>query len=509
MLRPRFPATKAIERGFVGLPHGDMHFRAGGEGEVVLALHASPRSSVSMLPVIEALSGTYRVVAPDTPGYGLSDPLPSDVPTLNDFTDGIATFLDRSGVERAAVYGTHTGAALALAFAERFPARVTALALDGVSAFTPSEVQEFNSVYLTPYEPRWDGGHVMALWSRVKDMHAWFPWHDRTAACRLAQEPVDAAFLQQSALGFLQSGRHYAKAYALAAGLDPNRILRNLTMPVTIFARPDDLIAGHLDRIDAGICRIVRLDRRPESWSAALIASIGAASSASRRASSLRAEGTSRFVRVGDGWLHAKLAGPLGAPVRLLLPSLPGDLAGFLAREVANRPMERLLAISPPGCGWSDPLAGDSGLKSVVAALHIAWQALDIDAPTCCVAQGVSSLLAQLWSHHAGWQMTIETEAEPSWISHPETLPTRPLLSVRAPDWHGTHLTAAWFELRDLALYDTPPGKGLPTRRQDAGWMDVEHLDRIFRSLVEGPDAATLLEQLRRKVLLETSPARR
>jgi pimeloyl-ACP methyl ester carboxylesterase len=507
MLRPRSPAATSIDRGFISLPHGDMHFRAAGQGEVVLALHSSPRSSVSVLPVIDALSGTYRVIAPDTPGYGLSDPLPSDVPTLNDFTGAIAAFLDCCGVQRAALYGTHTGAALALAFAERYPARVTALALDGVSTFTQAEVADFTSLYLTPYKPSWDGAHVMALWSRVKDLFTWFPWHDRTAACRLAQDPANIDALQQSALGFLQAGPHYAKAYALAAALEPNPILRKLSVPKTIFARPDDLIASHLDRIDATACMIVRLDRRPESWSAALAAAIGAGSISASHATSRNSDGNSYLIRIGDGFLHAKLAGPKDAPVRLLLPDLPGDLSAMFARERAARPLEQLLAVSPPGCGHSDPLAAETGLESVILALHAAWQALDIDAPKSCLAQGASSLLARVWSRHVGWQMDIETENEPVWIRQPKMLPTQSLLEVRAPDWHGTHLIGAWFELRDLALYDTPPGKGVPARRQTADLANIAQLDRVFRSFIEGPDAATLLEQLRHSVLMETSRA--
>jgi pimeloyl-ACP methyl ester carboxylesterase len=498
MLRRRFPAKTAIKRGFLRLQHGDMHFRAAGTGAVVLALHASPRSSVSVLPVIDALSDTYRVIAPDTPGYGLSDPLPHMAPTLDDFAATIAAFLDHCGVQRAAIYGTHTGAALALAFAERYPARVTALALDGVSAFTPAEVADFKSLYLTPYTPSWDGAHVMALWSRVKDLFTWFPWHDRTADCRLAHDPADVNALQQSALGFLQAGPHYAKAYALAAALEPNPILRKLRIPVTIFAQPDDLIANHLDRLDATACTIGRLDRRPESWSAALTAAIGGGAPPASHASGVNADGASRLLRVGDGWLHAKLGGPPDAPVRLLLPDVPGDLAGLFARERAARPMERVVAVSPPGCGWSDPMQGDTGLECVVMALHAAWLALDIDAPSACLAQGASSLLARLWSRHAGWNMPIQTEGEPSWICDPGAVPAQMLLTPQTPNWQGTHLTGAWFELRDLALYDTPPGKGFAARRHSAEQPSIEQLDRVFRSLAEGPEAAILLELLRK-----------
>ena len=72
------------------------------------------------------------------------------------------------------------------------------------------------------------------------------------------------------------------------------------------------------------------------------------------------------------------------------------------------------------------------------------------------------------------------------------------LLTPQTPNWQGTHLTGAWFELRDLALYDTPPGKGFPNRRHNAEQLSIERLDRVFRSLAQGPEAAILLEQLRK-----------
>ena len=111
MLRPRFPAAVPIDRGFRRLAHGDVHYRAGGAGPMLLALHESPRSSLSMQPVIEALSGRFHVVAPDTPGYGLSDALPGERPSLDDFVDALAQLLDSFGVRRIPIYGAHTGAA--------------------------------------------------------------------------------------------------------------------------------------------------------------------------------------------------------------------------------------------------------------------------------------------------------------------------------------------------------------------------------------------------------------
>jgi pimeloyl-ACP methyl ester carboxylesterase len=492
VLRPRHLAAVPVERGFLRLPHGDVHFRAAGAGPLVLALHESPRSSLSLLPVLDALSSDYRVVAPDTPGYGLSDALPGDAPSMDQYLDVLAGVLDALGAPRAIFFGAHTGAALAVAFADRYPDRVVSLTLDGLSVFTPQEVEDFRTRYLAPYQPRWDGSHVMSLWSRVKDLFTWFPWYDQTSASRLIYEPGDLEALQKSALGFLQAGSDYAKAYTHAAGYDPNPALRSLTAPATVMAKPDDLIAHHLQRLgpDCG-CDIRWLSPEPADWRAALRDAVGRGEGAGPVSAIAAGEEGNRFTAVGDGWLHTRHAGPAGGPIRLLVPDLPGDLDALVARQRADHPGARLVVISPPGCGWSDPLAHFS-VDGVLDAMDAALRGLDLE-PASAAGEGASSLLAALWAQRRGWAFAPEAIDAPAWVLRPELAPTRPLLEGLPLRWDGAHFTSAWFQVRDLALYDVPPGRGVPVRRALLSDTSAEALDRRFRNYIEGPDCAALL----------------
>jgi pimeloyl-ACP methyl ester carboxylesterase len=495
VLRPRDPAAIAIERGFCRLAHGDVHYRTAGRGPVVLALHESPRSSLSLLPVIEALAGEHQVIAIDTPGYGLSDALPDDHPDINAFLDVIESVLDAFGIGRAAIYGAHTGASLAVAFAARRPARVTALGLDGLSAFNEAEVEAFRTQYLPPYMPRWDGGHVTALWSRVKDLYTWFPWWDRTPARRLRSDPANLLPLQRSALGFLQSGANYTKAYTLAAGYQPGAALRALTMPVTVMARPDDLIASHLDRLPAGGWKIVRLEAGDAPWRQALRDAFAKGDEADGANTPARALAGSRFVRVGEGFLHVVAAGPPAAPVRIVLPPLPGDIFAAVRRQAKAHPAARIVAINPPGCGWSDPLASISAvLEESLDVLDAALRALAV-APAALAGEGAASVLARAWAKRRGWPFAVELVDPPAWANGGPA-PDAPLLTPIAPRWDGAHLTGAWFQLRDLALYDTPPGLGLPVRRNGADSIDLAALDVAYRSYMQGPECAALLARL-------------
>ncbi len=497
MLKPRDPAAIPIERGFVRLAHGDVHYRAAGQGPLVLALHESPRSSLSMLPVIEALAGRYRVIAPDTPGYGLSDPLPGEAPTLDDFLDVIGGLLDALGVGRAALYGAHTGAALATAFALREPGRVTALVLDGLSAFTDEEIESFRLHYLAPYEPHWDGRHVMGLWSRCRDLFTWFPWHDRTTTRRLTGDPGDIGPAHRSALGLLQAGADYTKAYIRAASFRPNTVMADLKPPTRVIARPGDLIADHLERLTPGPqWEIAALGEGVDEWREAILTGLDRGDQPDAAQPLPSADKGSAFVGLGEGWLHLRLAGPADGPVRLLIPGLPSDTAALIAPQARLHPDDRLVVISPPGCGWSDPLAADgAGLSATVEALAVAVAQLGLT-PSSAAGEGAGAVLADLLLRRIGSAVTVEHMDPPGWLSGAAPLPDAPLLQAISPAWDGCHLTSAWFQLRDLQLYDVPPGAGAVARRQGSETPDVSRLDRLFRSYVQGPECAALLSQV-------------
>ena len=496
MLRPRYSTAQLIDRGVVNLAHGAVHYRAAGDGPVVLALHESPRSSLSLLPLITLLADRYRVIAPDTPGYGFSDPLVTDVPTMDDFVGALVGFMDGLGLGRVGVYGTHTGAALASALAARHPERITALVLDGISAFTPCEISTFNSRYLPPYAPDWEGRHVMGLWSRVRDAATWFPWHERLSSRRLGFDPPDLRALEYNALGFLQAGPHYAKAYRLAAGYQPDIGLRGVAAPVTIIARPDDLLVGHLNRLDAdGPWRIQRISAAPGDWRDTILAALARGATPDAAPANYRPDRIgATLVKIGGAHLWARSAGRADGDVRILLSDLPGDPATFLADQAARFPADRLIALDAPGCGASDPLA-NGDLESVVDALQTASAANDAN-PRVIVGEGAASAIAAIWAARIGAR--LETMAEPPWLRSPALRPDQALLDKPVARWDGAHLTAAWFQLRDLALYHVPPGQGLPQRRSPT--MDLARLDRRFRALIAGPEAAELLSMVSQRL---------
>ena len=94
-----------------------VHYRRQGDGPALLLLHQSPQSSREREPLMAQWSENFTVIAPDTPGYGLSDPLQKTDATMEDLADGVMEFADAIGLSRFGVYGYHTGGGMAVALA--------------------------------------------------------------------------------------------------------------------------------------------------------------------------------------------------------------------------------------------------------------------------------------------------------------------------------------------------------------------------------------------------------
>lgn len=80
---------------------------------------------------LAGLSGRWRVVAWNAPGYGLSDDLCSQQPQAADYVQAVTDFLDALQIDACLLVGHSFGSAVAQAFAIAQPRRVRALLLSG------------------------------------------------------------------------------------------------------------------------------------------------------------------------------------------------------------------------------------------------------------------------------------------------------------------------------------------------------------------------------------------
>ena len=63
-----------MRRAYTDTPLGQLHYRTGGQGTPLLLLHQDPQSSLQYSGTFTRLAGAnMQVIAPDAPGYGMSD----------------------------------------------------------------------------------------------------------------------------------------------------------------------------------------------------------------------------------------------------------------------------------------------------------------------------------------------------------------------------------------------------------------------------------------------------
>jgi pimeloyl-ACP methyl ester carboxylesterase len=115
---------------FLQLDGARLRWRIEGSGPALLLLHGWALDLGSWDLVAPRLAEHFTVLRFDRRGFGLSQ----GKPDIHRNVDDLAAVLDAAGVARAALLGMSQGARLAIHFALRCPARVSALILDGAPA---------------------------------------------------------------------------------------------------------------------------------------------------------------------------------------------------------------------------------------------------------------------------------------------------------------------------------------------------------------------------------------
>ena len=258
-------------RGALSVDGRAVHYRRSGPAgaPVVLMLHGSPESASALHGVAAALDDRFDVIAIDTPGNGLSAPLSEPEPDSDAFARHALAVLDAFGVERAGVYGFHTGAGTAMSAALLAPQRIAALALDGYAVWTAAERAALLDQYCVVYAPVWDGSHLARIWARLEEQLIFFPWHDQRLAARIDLPPTPVETRLRRLRDWLTAWDSYPAAYRSAfrrhGEIGPDRT----GVPTLIGAMARDPLAAHLDRL-ADLSAAVRLRRWGEARQPAL-----------------------------------------------------------------------------------------------------------------------------------------------------------------------------------------------------------------------------------------------
>jgi len=249
-----------ITRHYLDVNGRRVHYRKCGNGPVLVMVHQSPRSSAEYEKLMLKWGSSFTCIAPDSPGYGQSDPLSITSPKINDFGDGLIEFLDVLGVKEVAVYGFHSGGAIAMNAHVRNPGRFTALACGGYPIWTDAEMSLYASGYLPSFKPTSYGEHLTWVWSRILEQSWFFPWFKTDSSTRMRNAHDDIGRVHAQVMELLDAGDNYQHGYraVLSAPSDiPTAIEKH--NPVLIATYQGDPLLIHLDR----------LPEMPSGWIAA------------------------------------------------------------------------------------------------------------------------------------------------------------------------------------------------------------------------------------------------
>ena len=159
-----------MKRGYADTPQGQIHYTTAGEGEPLLLLHqtGSSRHFGKLMP---RLAERYRTFAPDNLGSGNSDPLPPNV-QIADLARSMIDFMDFLGIQKAHIFGFHTGNKIGTEMAVAWPSRVDRLILCGHTHSIMAEHEALNAALkavvapsLRKFEPEPDGSHLVKQWA--------------------------------------------------------------------------------------------------------------------------------------------------------------------------------------------------------------------------------------------------------------------------------------------------------------------------------------------------------
>lgn len=227
----------------------DSHFVRKGEGPVIVLFHASPLSSHSLMPLIDKLAKNYTVIAPDTPGYGKSS-CPQDRPSsISFYCEYFKNLFQKIGLGKFAIYGTATGAQIAIRYALTYPDQVEHLFLDNSAHFTDEERDRIMESYFPDFTPVQDGKHLIKIWQTVENLFQYFPWCFKTAEHKLDSPMPNKMVRHAVSLEYINTAATYDWAYRLAFEHEKKEYVDQLKVPTLIFRWDNSILKSYTDRL--------------------------------------------------------------------------------------------------------------------------------------------------------------------------------------------------------------------------------------------------------------------
>ena len=467
--------SPVIRRGLLSVAGRRVHYRWAGDGPPVVMLHGSPGDSEMFTAEITAFARDYTAIAFDTPGFGLSEPLPEEGISVTALAGATAAAMAALGLPPCRVYGSHTGAAIGLELGVGWPEQVSGLLLEGVPLFTTAEMADLFTGYFAPMIADPLGGHLTSTWIRFRDQHTWFPWLSRDVRRLNKLDRPTPAEIDHWVSMFYRSCRNYAPAYRAACFYrDGQRAAAALRRPAIHVAAATDMLHPHM----------ARLPERPEQSRATL-------PDGQERAAALLAH--LRALPGGPGVIRHPV-GPVGSdPALCIAPGnvfvrcygTPDNLAlllahdspgtGLACQDLARALAERFYVVVPdlPGCGETQLPSDESPILEAAAdalrtvAVHLELRRYTLLGFGCGAA--VAAILASQGDPNLAAVLLRD-------LPRPDPATAAAIAPDIALSAEGAHWIQAWLMLRDGQIYRPWFAGTVATQRRDQGNFDADFL---------------------------------
>ncbi len=220
----------SVRRGYCDGPFGQIHYRRAGSGSgsgsarPLLCFHMSPHSGLVYEAFLREMGADRLAIAPDTPGFGESDP-PATAPEIADYARSMAALMDALALDEVDVIGYHTGSKIAVALALLRPAQVRHVVMVSAPVFTAEEREAFRDLY-GPDALDEQGAHLQDRWQAL------MRWRGPGQSVEMAAEHFFEG-LRRPAISWW--GHYAAFAFELA------ELLPQVRQPVLLLNPEDDL----------------------------------------------------------------------------------------------------------------------------------------------------------------------------------------------------------------------------------------------------------------------------
>ncbi len=429
-----------------------LHVRIMGKGPPILLLHASPSSSKMMIPLMQQLSSHFTVIAPDTPGYGLSLPLNYTFNEVADYAEFYIKFANQLELKKWSVYGTATGAQIAIRMGLNYPGRIDHLFLDNAAHFDDELRKSILQSYFPDLSPQADGSHLAKLWTMVRDLFVFFPWSFRADQYRLQSPFPPVQVLQAVAIDFLQAGANYHLAYRAAFKHEKAEFVQELSVPTTIFNWEASIVKPYVVQllqhdlpnnvvvIKTKADRLERLQKMSEHIKSKINSNEASLSFSKNN------EGNQGYFHLKKGAIHYFRSRYKDGIPHILLHDFRSSAAVLLKKMEEYFPNTNVFAVNLPGHGDSDHF--DLEPDPTIFAQFI-YKILTKAGFSKFTVSGLgwSRQIANILNHQYG--VGVKT------FRGPDQLPLPPIQA----DEYGMHLFKGWFYLRDRALFENAEKK--------------------------------------------------